>query len=673
MYSKSICLKKLCFGLIVLLGSLGGAIAQEANHWVFGDGVHIEFTGSGISFISGSSLSSSEGCTSVSDASGNLLFYSDGSTVWDATDAAMPNGSGLLGSSTSTQSAIAVPNPANSDQYFLFTADQTTGINYSVVDMTLGSNGDIVSSQKNINIVLAADATERLTAVCKGGGEFWVITVNRDNDWLAFDVTTSGVSAVPVTTLVSTLGFSTSSLTDSYVGYLKASPDGSRVCKANRLGSAVFAELADFDISTGAFSAGRQITNNRSGYGVEFSPDGSRLYVATFRRVYQYDPSATTSAALTSSGNLIFTSTTTNDDERVGALQLAPDGQIYVSNGHNSTGGPSMDVIQDPNLAWPLCIYSDNAVTFPAGSESLMGLPDFPNCVAAPASDPCDFNVDVSLSVSDCEYSFVDNSTGGTGVSIVGRLWLFGDGQSSTLQNPTHYYQSNGSYEVCLILMGYNGEECCTDTFCNVIDVECESVPCDAELSITETHNADCEYEFTASVGAYSGGQIFGYHWDFGDGTTGTGATASHSYTTAGVYEVCVTLFLLGPDGCCSITECIEIEVDCEKGSPQPLEQGSDQGKDDAPIDELPENSFTLYPNPAENDVNLSLTVWESTPVLVTLTNMEGKQVRTLMDRDLKKGHYQLNYAIDDLDNGVYIVRCLIGNKVESSRVVVSH
>ena len=677
MYSKSAYFKRLGLVVLVLLGYWGILKAQQANHWHFGDAAHMEFTGGGLSFIAGSSLSSDEGCTSVSDASGNLLFYSDGGTVWDVTNAAMPNGTGLLGSFTSTQSAVAVPHPGNSDQYFLFTANQSSGgICYSVIDMTLGSNGDVVSGQKNINMVSASDATERITAVCKNNGEFWIITVTKDNDWLAFDITGTGVSAVPQTTLASTLGFLAEPTYDSHVGYLKASADGSQVCKANRENSDVFAELADFDITTGLFSSGRQITNNRSGYGVEFSQDGSILYVGTFRRVYQYDPSQTTSVGLTGSVNLVFTSPTTAYQERVAALQLGPDGEIYVANGYQSTGGDHLDVIQNPDVWGSGCNYTDNHVTLPSGMKSHMGLPDFPSCYVAPESDTCIINLDISVSSNNCTYTFTDNSTGGTGVTIVGRMWLFGDGQSSTLQSPTHYYANNGTYNVCLIIMSYDGERCCTDTVCNEIVVDCDPEDCDAELYFTDTHDADCTYDFDAFVTAYTGGQIFGWHWDFGDGTTGTGQNVSHTYSSNGVYTVCVTLFLLGPNGCCYITFCREITVDCAhdpKGVPQPQDQGTTNGKATNPIEDIPDNTFTLYPNPAENDVNLSVTAYENTSVLVTLSTIEGKQVKTLMDRDLKKGHYELNYAINDLDNGVYIVRCQIGTKVQSTRVVVNH
>lgn len=676
MYVKTHYFKRLCLALMVLLGPIAMVQAQQANHWVFGDGVHMEFTGSGISFISGSSLVADEGITSISDPSGNLLFYSDGSTVWDATNTTMPNGTGLLGSNTSTQSAVGVPHPGNSDQYFLFTADQASGgIRYSVIDMTLGSNGDVVSGQKNIAMVSASDATERITAICKGDGNYWIITVTKDNDWLAFDLTSSGVSAVPQVTLASTLGFAASNGYDANVGYLKASPDGSRVCKANRSGSQVFAELVDFNMGTGAFSVGRQITFNRTGYGVEFSPDGNILYVGTFRRVYQYDPSQTTSTALTASENLVFTSPTTSYSERVAALQLGPDGKVYVANGYQSTGGPKMDVIQNPNVWGSGCTYVNNGVTFPSGTRSRMGLPDFPSCFVAPPSDPCDFDVDFSVTSSNCQYTFTDNSTTGSGVTIVGRLWLFGDGQSSTAQNPTHYYQNNGTYNVCLILMGYNGDECCADTLCMEIDVDCDRGDCYAELDLSYSFDADCQYTFTANVGTYSGGQIIGWHWDFGDGNTATGQTVTHSFSAYGVYEVCVTLFLLGPDGCCTVKECIEVEVECaiEPKGPAVQEQCGTDAKGKSPIDLLPENSFELYPNPADNDMNLSLTVSEDSPVLITVSGIEGKETRNLMQMDLKKGRYNFNYSVDDLENGVYIIRCQIGDEVQTSRIVVQH
>src|SRR6476659_883346 len=99
-------MKKFSF-LVCLLSiiSLCSIAQNEANKWLFGNGGGLDFnSGSPLPFPGGQTATS-EGSASVSDASGNLLFYTDGITVWDKTHAIMPNGTGLLGGYSSSQSA----------------------------------------------------------------------------------------------------------------------------------------------------------------------------------------------------------------------------------------------------------------------------------------------------------------------------------------------------------------------------------------------------------------------------------------------------------------------------------------------------------------------------------------------------------------------------------------
>ena len=133
--------------------------------------------------------------------------------------------------------------------------------------------------------------------------------------------------------------------------------------------------------------------------------------------------------------------------------------------------------------------------------------------------------------------NFIDMSVAGTSNGIPDTWsWDFGDGQTSTEQNPTHTYTEDGVYNVCLTITGQMG------------DVECESTFCEEVYTINDTIT-DCfawyEYQITdLSVDFQAfleGGNDADYTWDFGDGATGTGATITHTYTENGVYEVVLT------------------------------------------------------------------------------------------------------------------------------------
>src|SRR5260221_20969 len=97
---------------------------KEHNVWYFGYNAGISFNSGNPVSIPGGKTYTAEGVASICDSSGNLLFYSDGITVWDVSHTAMPNGSGLLGGISSTQSAAILKKPGSTNLFYLFTAPQ---------------------------------------------------------------------------------------------------------------------------------------------------------------------------------------------------------------------------------------------------------------------------------------------------------------------------------------------------------------------------------------------------------------------------------------------------------------------------------------------------------------------------------------------------------------------
>ena len=93
----------------------------EANVWYFGENAGLDFnSGSPVSLNNGK-LNTVEGCATISDNNGNLLFYTDGIIVYDRNHNIMQNGTGLHGDPSSTQSALIVPKPLDPNIYFVFT------------------------------------------------------------------------------------------------------------------------------------------------------------------------------------------------------------------------------------------------------------------------------------------------------------------------------------------------------------------------------------------------------------------------------------------------------------------------------------------------------------------------------------------------------------------------
>src|SRR5436190_19787772 len=245
-------MKKAGVLIYFIIFCVGGAYCQkEFDNWFFGIDSWVSFVSGNPINMTGSGLNTGEGCSSVSDSAGNVLFYTDGVFVYNSNHQLMPNGLGLYGGWSSTQSALVIPDPANANLYYIFTVDQfggTNGFCYSKVDMTLqGGLGDV--TLKNIQLLTPID--EKLTVVqnatCTG---YWVAVhklSSNSTSYYVYPVTASGIGA-PV---ISSVGVLNSSLF-AWTGCMKFSPDGTMI--ANCLYNAYKTEIAYFDNSTGKIS-----------------------------------------------------------------------------------------------------------------------------------------------------------------------------------------------------------------------------------------------------------------------------------------------------------------------------------------------------------------------------------------------------------------------------------
>ena len=87
---------------------------QEASNWYFGQNAGIKFNNDGsVTALTDGQLNTNEGCASLSNSNGDLLFYTDGITIWNKNHQLMLNGTGLSGHRSSTQAATIVLLPGS--------------------------------------------------------------------------------------------------------------------------------------------------------------------------------------------------------------------------------------------------------------------------------------------------------------------------------------------------------------------------------------------------------------------------------------------------------------------------------------------------------------------------------------------------------------------------------
>src|SRR5262245_11547401 len=122
----------------------------QTNYWYLGNGAGLDFGcvppcvlqdgNAGLYTFTG------EGVGSMSDANGNLLFYTNGNIVYNKNHVAMTNGTGLAGNGTTMQTGTVVPKIGSTAQYYIITPScNDSACKWSIVDMSLnGGLGDVV-------------------------------------------------------------------------------------------------------------------------------------------------------------------------------------------------------------------------------------------------------------------------------------------------------------------------------------------------------------------------------------------------------------------------------------------------------------------------------------------------------------------------------------------------
>ncbi|HWB62875.1 MAG TPA: PKD domain-containing protein, partial [Chitinophagales bacterium] len=422
------------------LGFWANSMAQgQANNWYFGNLAGVTFNSGAPVALTNGALSTSEGCATISDKYGNLLFYTDGIRVWNRNHVQMANGFGMNGDPSSAQSAIIVPKPGNANWYYIFTvaaAGGAAGVCYSEVDLTQnGGLGDVVAATKNT--ALFTPSAEKICAVKHANGLYvWVVAHGfTDNTFHAYLVDCNGVEA-PV---LSNVG---QNETWPGWGYLVASNDGHKLAKASRT---VGFEVVDFNNATGAVSNPVFLGNANDDYGISFSPDNNLLYGLKINdgSLWQWNLQAGNQAAIVASLVQIGTAGGTASPYRGGAIQQGPDGKLYITQ----YGQAYLSAISSPNTIGTGCNFQLNAVNL-SGRASILGLPPFIQSY---------FDTAAVINYSgQCQGHSTSFSINGNTAYLDSVRWNFGDpssgvANSSNSLTPAHAYNTAGTYNVQLI------------------------------------------------------------------------------------------------------------------------------------------------------------------------------------------------------------------------------
>lgn len=305
--------------------------------------------------------------------------------------------------------------------------------------------------------------------------------------------------------------------------------------------------------------------------------------------------------------------------------QIGPNIEFYVSTNDNC----------NPNN-WLTVTLSNQQGTVNSGVAT------FTTC-ANNQSGNCQASFYAVDSSGTGDFYFVDMSYG-TGLTYA---WDFGDGNTSTLQNPAHSYTSIGTYTVCLTVSNF----LCTTTYCTTVTVGASN--CQANFYAYNDTVNDIVYLVDLSYSNNS--QAVTYSWDFGDGNTSGLQYPSHTYASNGIYLVCLTI---ADNNGCTSTFCDSIGIVL-------FTAGGDRSG--FTVNVIPpaqlgvnevDNSITglnVYPNPANENVSIQYNAAVSGNHSISLSDMTGKMISN-ENFAAQKGSNLKQINLSDLAAGIYML-----------------
>lgn len=378
---------KKIFCYVFLLVSTPLFAQKETNHWVLGEYVGLDFNFEEPVVFS-SSLNTHYSTVSISDgATGELLFYSDGLTIWNKEHEVMRNGYNISGSSPRFfQHCIAVPVPSRPAKYYLFTLAESTGerlqhrLFYSVIDMSLDNGrGGVAETQKNVDTHMTSLAAKITAIPHANNNDYWLVTHSVvGNEFYVNLISKDGI--LPPDTVRLGSSYEVRPVDEEVTGYIKASPNGRKIA-VSHLFSRDFEvimgdpvedgwpfELFDFDPTTGKITTPVYLGHFIRQAGISFSPDNSKLYLLgiddkDFFHQFDLNP-----------GNVLASKTGLFQQDPsirgtvVGAIgeamEIGIDGKIYFGGGSYSFPRKNaLGVIHNPNAKGIDCNFQK--VTFP--------------------------------------------------------------------------------------------------------------------------------------------------------------------------------------------------------------------------------------------------------------------------------------------------------------------
>ena len=482
-----------CFFLLALMFYTSNVQGQKRNNiWAFGDNVGLNFNTNPVSVFK----SKSKGTippyyiSSICAGNGNLLFYTDGQTVWNRDNFVLPKYQKWWPWHGNVMPLIT-PYVSNDSLYYIFgidddEADRTNSFKLQYLTIKMYNPGDIEeavyprpASVTSFYTTLLKNASHVLAGTGHCNQKDTWITVHSPGALYSFLITANGVNPVPVVTPVPASVLPVKRLNAKYSN-IKFSANGERLIVPENDNNKI--AVFDFNTQTGKFSNAMTIAvpEGQILEDIEISADAGKLYSGAYEtlddyagtevhHIYQMDLNAGSPQEIEKTlyplaGDRVACVRTCFTIRR--NMQLGPDGKIYISKREGSplTLDRTFAVIDNPSRTGIDAQYFETKIDFGKMPRVLnynyirsQNFTARENSIQVRKNTCVDKPVEFSLIFSrldSVKWDFGDASSGGKNFS--------------TLFKPQHQYPGPGSYKVRAII--YTG--CLLDTASAAITVQ---------------------------------------------------------------------------------------------------------------------------------------------------------------------------------------------------------
>ncbi|MCJ8288631.1 MAG: T9SS type A sorting domain-containing protein [Crocinitomicaceae bacterium] len=613
-------------------------IMSSQSNWYFGEYGAIDFS-SGIPIAQNTAVINNtislahESAVSESDpVTGQLVYYSDGMSVWNGNHVLINPGAPLDGTQSTSQ-IISVPNPETPGQYYLIIPTLTTlsgPPQFALLDMSGG--GSILTTGYLDLPTGISNTSEAVTAIPHCNGiDYWIIFHGdfADRNFYVYRLSSLGFSNSDFTSATPNIYTNNGSpfFLGSDIGHLKSSTSGNHLALTSYDFSAPFGQAGiatyDFNNITGEVS-NETLLHLSPHYSCSFAPTNDNILYATDAndRVLQYDLI----------GGGITELAPQNSAE---GMQLAPDGKIYLSKYLSST----LKSIEDPdNLSTPM--YNSNAVNMALINSSMKGngLIDLMDAIK-PTPIEANFSIayqsnctDIEFETDNCWETYQINWDFGDNMTCSGNLNdpITCSNTTGNFRNPVHTF-STGTYIVTLTITFGT----IVTTVSHQVTINTTGSPinglfnvCTGEtIEYSTPYDSLYTYDWTITGGTFPGGS-----------TNASGALISANWLSSGIGTITLTTSNIQVPTCSStVTEDVLIEV-CYAGS---LEI------------EPSEINVLVYPNPSVETLTIELLATTNTfdQTTIQLFDLTGKLIFT---HTFTKNKATIN--TENYSSGIYLL-----------------